>query len=70
MTGSSDGLRVDRARRAPNETGNDETGKEVNLLAVHILGISIAGREILIIVGVVLVIVAIAGFLVQRRRPR
>jgi len=40
------------------------------LLAVTILGTSIAGREILIIVGVIAIIVAIAGLLVQQRRSR
>ena len=44
--------------------------KEVMLLAVTILGTSIAGREILIIVGVIAIIVAIAGLLVQQRRSR
>ncbi len=40
------------------------------LLAVTILGVSIAGREILIIAGVVAIIVAIAGLIVQQLRSR
>jgi hypothetical protein len=40
------------------------------LLGVTILGVSIAGREILIIVGVIVIIVAVAGFLAQQRRSR
>jgi hypothetical protein len=40
------------------------------LLALTILGVSIAGREVLIIAGVIVIIVAVAGFLVQQRRSR
>jgi hypothetical protein len=44
--------------------------KEVILLALTILGVSIAGREVLIIAGVIAIIVAVAGFLIQQRGPR
>ena len=37
------------------------------LLALTILGVSFAGREVLIVVGVIMILVAIAGFLVQHR---
>ena len=45
-------------------------GKEVYVLAITILGVSIAGREILIIAAVIAIIVVIGFFLAQRRRPR
>lgn len=44
--------------------------KEVNVLAVTLLGISIAGRELLIIGAVVVIIVMIGIVLMQRRTPK
>lgn len=46
------------------------TDKEVNVLAVTFLGISIAGRELLIIGAVVVIIVLIGIVLMQRRPPK
>jgi hypothetical protein len=40
------------------------------VLAVTPLGVSISGREILIIGAVIVIIVVIGLFLAQRRRPR
>jgi hypothetical protein len=40
------------------------------MLAVTLLGVTIAGREILVIVVIVAVVAVIAWFMTQRRRPR
>jgi hypothetical protein len=40
------------------------------MLAVTLLGVTIAGREILVIVVIVAVVAIIAWFMTQRRRPR
>jgi hypothetical protein len=44
--------------------------KEVNVLAVTLLGISISGRELLIIGAVVVIIVLVGIVLMQRRPPK
>jgi hypothetical protein len=44
--------------------------REINMLAVTLLGVTISGREILIIVVIVAVVAIIAWFMTQRRRPR
>ena len=46
------------------------TDKEVIVLAVTLFGISIAGRELLIIGAVVVIIVLIGIVLMQRRPPK
>lgn len=40
------------------------------MLAITLLGVSIAGREILIIAAVIVIIVVIGVFMAQRRGPR
>jgi hypothetical protein len=38
--------------------------------AITLVGVSIAGREILIIAAVIVIVVAVGLFLAQRRRPK
>ena len=40
------------------------------MLAVTLLGVTISGREILVIVVIVAVVAIIAWFMTQRRRPK
>jgi preprotein translocase subunit YajC len=40
------------------------------MLAVTLLGVTVSGREILVIVVIVVVVAVVAWFMTQRRRPR